>query len=332
MKLLSIIIPIYNAGLYIKTCIDSLYQQGMEENTFETILVNDGSTDNSLQIITDIQQCHTNIIIISHQNQGISASRNQGIQHAQGKYILFVDSDDVLIPDTLPHFIACAQQHDTDIVRGQFIKLNDNEIEHFDYRVTNPPAYLKADAPIKTGEQAFIENYMPNESYIWNCLYKRDFILKHTLYFIEEHIYFEDIPFAINSLLKCQRFLALPITSYIYRQRENSIVSTMNKNKLYSMNKVIQYLYSLLRLNELSDKTKKKLKDCIFFNLSINLWYLSHYRSLYPHRKEIANDLKRKIPGLFFHRSGKQLFVGLCFRYIPSLYLGMRYYCTRIKY
>lgn len=65
MKYLSIIVPVYNVALYIKACIDGFYQQEIEEDDFEIILINDGSTDNSLQIITDIEKEHTNILILT---------------------------------------------------------------------------------------------------------------------------------------------------------------------------------------------------------------------------------------------------------------------------
>lgn len=332
MKLLSIIIPVYNVAPYVEACLNSIYQQGIEENTFEIILINDGSTDNSHQIITDIQKQHTNITILSQSNQGLSISRNKGITHAIGKYMIFIDSDDLLVPNSLSCMLKYAQLYDIDITQGKYIKLNNNDIEKADYNIQSYQLDSQnIKLQIKNGEKAFIENYSPYESYAWINLFKRDFILKNSLFFIE-HKYFEDIAFTVNSLLKARRFLALPVVFYIYRQRESSIMSTMSTTKLYSMNDMTENIYRLLNSNMLSNLGKEKLKHCIFTNISVNLWYLSHYKCLYPHRKEIINDLKQKIPDLSFHQSLKQLFVNFCLKYIPSLYISLRYYFTLNKY
>lgn len=331
MKYLSIIIPVYNVAPYIKACLDSLYQQGIKEEDFEVILIDDGSTDNSLQIITDIKDDHTNITIVTQKNQGVSISRNQGIMRASGEFILFVDSDDLLIPNTLSYFLQCARLYDTDMIQGKFIKLTNEEIEKFE--IFNPPLadLSKIENQIKSGERAFSEDYHLYESYVWVYLFKRKFIIKNSLLFLE-HKYFEDILFTVTSILKAKRFLPLPILFYIYRQHENSIMATIDMTKLYSMNDIIQYLYKLLDKKGLSRQSRERLKDGIFANFSVNLWYLSHYRQLYPHRKEIITDLKQKVPNLYFHNTYKQRFISFCFKYMPFWYITVRYYCTRNKY
>lgn len=331
MKQLSIIIPVYNVAPYVKACLDSIYQQGIEEDDFEVIIINDGSTDNSLQIITDIQKKHINITIVTQQNQGLSISRNQGITRATGEFILFVDSDDLLIPGTLSYLLQYARMYDTDMIQGKFIKLNNDEIEKYEVPSTDLSNVSITDGLIKNGERAFAEDYHLYESYVWKYLFKREFIIKNTLSF-PEHKYFEDIPFTVTGILKAKRFLSLPILFYIYRQRENSIMSTIDITKLYSMNDIIQYLYSLLDEKTLSPKTRTRLKDGIFANFSVDLWYLSHYRQLYPHRNEIITDLKRKIPNIYFQNTYRQRFISFCFKYLPSLYITARYYSTRNKY
>lgn len=331
MKHLSIIIPVYNVEVYVEACLESLYQQGIREEDFEVILINDGSTDNSLQIITDIKKRHTNIIIITQENQGLSISRNQGIIQATGEFILFVDSDDLLIPNTLRYLLQCARKYNTDMIQGKFIKLNNDEIKKYDPPYLLFPNLSKIGNSIKNGEKAFTEDYNLYESYVWAYLYKREFIVKNKLFFLE-HKYFEDIPFTVTAILKAERFLPLPVLFYIYRQRGNSIMSTMDVTKLYSMNDIIEKLYSLLNEETFTQQTMKRLKDGIYANLSVDLWYLSHYRQLYPHRKEIIADLKQKVPNLRFHNSYKQRFVSFCFKHVPSLYITIRYYSTRNKY
>ena len=94
---LSIIIPVYNVEKYIEATISSVYRQNLPEDEFEIILVNDGSTDNSLQIITELASKHSNITVLSQENQGPSIARNKGIQMAKGEYIHFMDLMAVMI-------------------------------------------------------------------------------------------------------------------------------------------------------------------------------------------------------------------------------------------
>lgn len=329
MKRLSIIIPVYNTATYITSCLDSIYRQGINEEDFEVIIVNDGSTDNSLQVITDIQNKHTNIFIISQQNQGPSIARNQGLKKATGEYIFFIDSDDMIIPNTLTYILNCSQTYHTDMTSGKYIKLNDQEIENStSIKASYPP--IKENM-IKSGEKRFIENYNPLESYSVLYLYRKDFLLKNQLKFME-HKYFEDVAFTINCLLRAQRFLAIPMLFYMYRQHSGSIMATINTIKLYSMNDVIANLCSLLNESYLNRECKTKLKYSIYTSLSVNLWYLSHYKSLYPHHKDIIKDLKQKIPDVYFYNSYKQWLVYLCFKYIPSTFTSIRYYLSRNKY
>jgi glycosyltransferase involved in cell wall biosynthesis len=97
--LISIIVPVYNVELYLAECINSLLIQTYKN--IEIILVNDGSTDKSSFICKQYEKRSSNIILINNSNKGLSAARNEGIQHAQGDYIIFVDSDDIIHKDYL---------------------------------------------------------------------------------------------------------------------------------------------------------------------------------------------------------------------------------------
>jgi len=101
MKKLSVIIPVFNVEKYLEECVENLYCQDLDENEFEIILINDGSTDNSLQVADKLKAQHSNIIIFSQKNSGQSAARNQGVELSEGEYILFIDSDDFIIKSAL---------------------------------------------------------------------------------------------------------------------------------------------------------------------------------------------------------------------------------------
>lgn len=313
---------------YVGTCIESLYKQGISEDEFEVILINDGSTDNSLSIIQKYEKQHSNITIINQMNQGLSATRNNGIKLAKGEYLLFVDSDDFIIENTLNDMLNIAIQNQVDILKGDYIKANNHEINN-GIRITNIKSHTSS--VIKTGEQGFIENYNPMFSYVWQFLFKRSFIIDNCILFLVGK-YFEDVAYTIEAYLKAKIFMAIPLPFYVYRQNESSIMATMNVNKLYSMNEIIAYNHQQKYKIPLSKKGMEILNYSIYASLIVSLWYLSHHQSLYPHRMEVIKDLKNKVPNLYFKGSLKQRFVSFCYTYLPDFYIRIRYLLATKKY
>lgn len=98
---LSIIVPVYNVEKYIRACIESIFKQGLDEDTFEVIIVNDGTKDRSMEVIQDIIDQHKNITVINQENQGLSMARNNGMAIARGEYLLMPDSDDLLVENSV---------------------------------------------------------------------------------------------------------------------------------------------------------------------------------------------------------------------------------------
>lgn len=118
---LSIIVPVYNVEKYVRPCLESIYKQGIDESRYEVIIVNDGSTDKSMETIADIIQQHANITVINHpQNLSLSVARNTGIAAAKGEYILMPDSDDLLIENTLLPLIDKAVETKVDLVMADY--------------------------------------------------------------------------------------------------------------------------------------------------------------------------------------------------------------------
>ena len=215
--LLSIIIPFYNTQAYISRCIESLYHQGLKESVFEVILVNDGSTDSSMQICESFASDHSNIKIITQHNQGLSVSRNVGINEANGKYICFVDSDDFLAADGLSKVVPYCEEH-PDIIR-YWCKLvyNDNQ-------------------PVETavrGEVTFCGkgfDYIKKyglETFCWNYLFKKEFLLSNSLSFYPG-IKGEDFRFMADVFFKNPTVVSLSHLLYNYMIREGSISTSKN--------------------------------------------------------------------------------------------------------
>ena len=116
--LVSIIVPVYNTEKYICECLHSLIQQSYSH--IEIIAVDDGSTDSSLSILNDISEKDNRLKVFSQPNQGVSATRNLALSEATGEYIMFVDSDDYIIKDTIENLLDCAYKEDGDIIQGNY--------------------------------------------------------------------------------------------------------------------------------------------------------------------------------------------------------------------
>ena len=128
---LSIIVPVYNVEKYVRPCMESIFRQGLDEDCFEVIIVNDGTEDHSMEVIQDIIDQHKNIIVINQENQGLSVARNNGIAMAKGGYILMPDSDDMLIDNSLKPLLEIAIETKADIIVADFLKMNSEEINNF---------------------------------------------------------------------------------------------------------------------------------------------------------------------------------------------------------
>ena len=128
MKLISVIIPIYNVEDYIDNCFDSIYNQELDDNLFEVIAVNDGSTDDSSSKVKQFQMLHQNITLIEKENGGVSSARNKGLEIASGKYVIFVDPDDELIDGSLSQLALFLDATETNIIICKSFLKNGNEV------------------------------------------------------------------------------------------------------------------------------------------------------------------------------------------------------------
>jgi glycosyltransferase involved in cell wall biosynthesis len=309
---LSIIVPVYNVEEYIHPCVESIFKQGLDESTYEVILVNDGTKDNSFGVIEDIVNSHSNILIVEQKNQGLSAARNTGMTKASGDYILFLDSDDLLIENTLGKLTAELNSSSPDILYAGFVKMTNEEID-----TRKMVAQEECICRETTGRKGFLEDYNARECYSWRAFYKRTFLEEKHLRFIPG-IYFEDVPFTTECHLVAGKCIRTDYTFYIYRQRPGSIVSAINKKKVMDFNYVIARLWELRR-KKLTPPEDKQLIEAIFITFSLEMWYIAHTPELYADRKEIIADLKEKVPNLSFRGSMKRWIKSFLFKHAPTL-------------
>ena len=119
-KILSFIVPVYNAEKYLRCCLDSLLEQDVSKEEYEILCINDGSQDGSLQILQEYAEKYSNIVVIDKPNEGVSATRNLGIEKAQGEYIWFIDADDWIARNCLGYIFDIIKTHNVSVVQLQY--------------------------------------------------------------------------------------------------------------------------------------------------------------------------------------------------------------------
>lgn len=218
---LSVVIPVYNVEQWIARCLDSVYDQNLDEKDFEIIVVDDGTKDSSIKIVEDFAVLKTNIKIIHQENQGLSAARNAGFSHASGDYVWFLDSDDCIEPDTLAVLLEHAIEQKLDVLCfGINLMYDDGRKEQY-----NIP-YEKG---VMDGSTFITKVGMPPAA--WCALYKRDFLQRNNLMFMVGVLH-EDQEFTPRAYYLAKRIEYIPTVVYNYVQRDGSIMKTdKNANK-----------------------------------------------------------------------------------------------------
>lgn len=224
--LVSVIVPVYNVEEYLEVCLDSVINQTLEQ--IEIICVNDGATDNSLQILLDYAKKDKRISIYEHENSGLSATRNAGVRQATGKYVYFMDSDDILEERALELLYNKAEKDGLDVVYFDGSSFSDSavceeQVKKFKDYYTRKHKYEKE---VYTGSDLMREMLEADEYRTSACLQmiRREFFVENNLWFIQGLIH-EDNIFTFCCMLSSQRAGYLKESLFNRRIRENSIMT-----------------------------------------------------------------------------------------------------------
>ena len=210
-KKISIIIPVYNGEKYICRCIDSvLNQSGFKISDIELLLINDGSTDGSMDILKKYEEKYPNIIkAIYHKNIGVARTRNKGIDIASGKYMMFIDQDDFIDVEYCKTFYETAEQSNCNVVVGGYKRPNEN----------NKVTYVSNS---KTSE--WRKN---KQASVWAKIHRTDFIKKNGIEFYNG--YGEDIVFSCLEYTKTTKVRQIEYVGYNWFYNEDSVSNTVQK-------------------------------------------------------------------------------------------------------
>ena len=209
---ISVIIPFHNVERYIAECLDSLFSQ--HGVSLEVILVNDGSTDNTADIVRSYMKEHNNLHMYDISQQGPGYARNYGVRRARGEFIAFLDADDKLVPGIYRRMIRAARNNDAEVCICNAARFNSKEKWSSDLHEIVYNNYKICTHITETPELIY-------DTTCWNKLIKRSFYKKNRIRF-PEHVVYEDISFNAAVHLKCNRVAMIAETGYLWRVRDGN--------------------------------------------------------------------------------------------------------------
>ena len=244
----SIIIPVYNVEEYLEECLDSAISQTLQD--IEIICVNDGSTDNSLNILKDYASRDKRIRIINKANAGYGHVMNLGMDMASGEYIGIIESDDYVLPEMFERLYSVAKEHDLDFVKSNFYRFhrgNDYLEKTFNKIAFKDENYNKIICPRENHDCfTFIMN-------TWCGIYKRDFLQKNCIrHFETPGASFQDNGFWFKANVYADKTMYLNDAFYMNR-RDNPDSSVNDSGKMMCANREYHLIYDFLEKNDIKE-------------------------------------------------------------------------------
>lgn len=298
-KLLTIIVPVYNVERYLEQCIQSLLAQDIPQIDYEILLINDGSTDKSFEIAKRYKDTHENIILLTQENKGQAAVRNRGVKNANGEYIMFVDSDDMLLPNVLKNIIITAKEYNLDVCAYKMVCYDSKGNMH------DAACQPFSSNKVYDGKYAIMHGADIGSSCIY--LYKHKFLIENNLKFLEG-IYHEDVEFVLRMYAYIKRIMYLDIVAYSYTWNPNS-----TDRHLYHDKRIKQICDEFIIIKSITD-----FAETYVFDKDLKEYYLKHNNSMLVSlllgiikNRSFTNKTKKtlltKMKNLFYPLKGKTL-------------------------
>ena len=310
---ISVVIPVYNVERYICRCIDSVLSQTYQN--FEVIIVDDHSPDNSIQLAKSYES--EKIKIVSHsRNKGLPASRNTGVAHCAGDYLIFLDSDDFLLPHALEKSISTAQSYDSDIVSFNSHRVNESG---YTWPITWHEKFNSADVC-----NISIMEYpqLVWDAAAWNKLINLSFYRENNFMFDEDQKWFEDHLFSLQLFLNTEKVSIIHDVLHHYSARNDELNPSITQSKCFGA-----VLYRLNMMESVISHLQKTGNSWLtphFFKL-----VMSFYRSVLKHAYEAADSkeslidvltrfkkiFNQECPSIFHGHHFETVDLALCLKY-----------------
>lgn len=225
MAKISVIVPVYNVEKYLTECIESIRSQSLED--LEIICVNDGSTDNSLDILNNFAKQDKRIIVINKTNSGYGHTMNMGLNAATGEYIGIIESDDFADKNMFEDLYKLAKDNDADIAKGDWFNYwSRNKFARKNNRISSAKAFQLTNSK----KDKSLLRINPS---VWSAVYKREFLNKYNIRFLETPgASYQDLAFSFKVFALAERVI-LTDKAYLYYRQDNMNSSVKSKTKVY---------------------------------------------------------------------------------------------------
>lgn len=237
----SVIVPVYNVAKYLPQCLDSLVAQTLQDMEF--LLINDGSTDGSAEILRDYASKDARFRLIERTNGGYSAARNTGLKEVHGEYVGFVDADDWVEPDMFQHLLGLAEEHGADIAQCGFswyLEQEGRTIAKDNSWI--PPLLARSGGFLRGAEAILFEDIA-----IWKKIYRRSLLEEEELTFDEGMPMGEDVPFHLSALCLANRIAASNRPMYHYRKQRPGQQTAIRDHRLLAYFQIFEKMDELLQ-------------------------------------------------------------------------------------
>lgn len=289
-KYISIVVPVYNVADYLKQCVQSLVEQNISPDSYEIILVDDGSTDSSGHICNEFNRMYGNIRVFHKKNGGLSQARNFGLEQAAGKYILFVDSDDFIRKNSLGGLIKqCKMQGEPHVFFLQAKKV------YADSRITKYDEPMDYKALCQDHEKVihYIAGRDKYPASAWSKMTDKKFLVDNGIIFKKGQLS-EDYEWTLSVLLKAGTFGCYNRTYYYYRQnRTGSITKKVSEKHFSDIINIIEHMEYISKIADNQNLSDDILKIAAFV-YRVLLWYSPQYYSKYKNKIKSKKYLLEK--------------------------------------
>lgn len=280
----SVVMPIYNAADYLRPALDSVISQTLRD--VEIICVDDGSTDHSLAILKEYQKRDPRVRIVTETNAGPAKARNNGLRRARGEYLSFLDADDFFEPTMLEELYRTAKEKDLDIAVCEY-DLFENRTARFKRSIPSEHADLLAGGRVTSKSDCPDIIFQATEGYVWNKLFRRDFVTEKELSFLETAQIFEDVYFTVTSLSlaerigKCEgvlvhhRVYQKQVRSRVFRKKYAQVPAVYMAIKEFLIHRGLYLPLSSSFIN-LSVGICFKVYNLLWIDAKLSFWTLLH--------------------------------------------------------
>lgn len=318
--LISVVIPVYNAEVYIKRCLESIQKQTYDN--LEIIVVNDGSTDNTQKVLEEIQQQDRRIKLIQKENEGVSAARNDGVATATGKYVYFIDSDDYVENNIIEKlYKVISSQGELSVCGFTTVFMNKEDAPFSLYDSTS---IISIEEYLEKMSQYLYSVYYGS---LWNKMYVTEIIKRNNLKFRKDISLAEDFIFNLDYLQYVKKVTMLPECMYYYYQgNEESLTKKSDPWYIWNMARIrLNYCMEKYREMNMLDSCKRNINTIIANELVGPTYDIINNREW--DRKQAIRKLKELYRDTFTKEAVKETSNPQMVHRIAKVCLGMHSYC-----